>query len=115
MKTNNIVNNIKLWLIFWLSASLVFLLTWVLYSEWKEMKTVFNGDTLESVEWNKIVNNVNELKTLVYKKYSTSEQFTWEYWLDWKPIYRQTYQFTVTQTTNAQEIVIDSANWREFI
>lgn len=54
--------NIKEWLIIWITASLVFLLTWTLYSAWENIWKVNSWDSLSSTNWNKMIDNLESVK-----------------------------------------------------
>lgn len=54
--------NIKEWLIIWITASLVFLLTWTLYSAWENISKVNSWDKLNSADWNKMIDNLESVK-----------------------------------------------------
>lgn len=109
------LEDIKRGLLIWTSACIAFILTWALYSEWKEMKTVFNGDTLESVEWNKIVNNINELRTFSFTNFSTEEQWTWKYWIDWKKIYTKVLDFGAIPVQSSKTVPHWISNLSSFL
>ena len=89
----NIKQNIKSWVIFWLSAWLTLLLVWFSYAAITGLTADKSSwDSLLSSEWNQLVNNQNDLQTQINNipewpqgaTGATGPQWdAWPQWIQW--------------------------------
>ncbi len=56
-------HTIKNGIIFWLTASIVFILCWVVYAAWNDI--VSTGDPVTATKWNELVNKVSDIESSV--------------------------------------------------
>jgi hypothetical protein len=117
----------KSWVVFWIWFLFILLLWWTIYAlvnnEWtapNELEAT-SWSILTSEKWNAILSNQNALSwalnNLPWTHYSTDEIWTWNYWIDGKPIYRKvfilpnvnvSYNSGVNTSINVSELNIDT-------
>lgn len=101
---NTLKQNIKSWLIQWLTILLVLTIWWISYATFTNFDSlqVNSWDTLTASKWNDIVDAIKD-------EYSTEETLTNKIWL-WESVYRKVIELTTPSSTTGAEYDV-SANF----
>lgn len=100
------MKNIKSWIIVWVVAFITFTVLWVVYSalewNWKSPDLLEKQawEILLSEDWNQTQLNIKKLREKLdwISDYSLDEVDTGAKWIDWKAIYKRTFQKEVAPT-----------------
>lgn len=97
----NIKQNIKSWLIQWLTILFVLSIGWIGYAAFTTFTALesTSWDTLTATKWNDMVDAVKD-------EYSTGEILTNKVWIDGKPIYRKVVTCNETVSANQDNYIV---------